>query len=114
MSYYPPGAFDAMLAIEKQQEKHEADSIKRAEELKDAATADTHVCYTAQPNKPICVKPSHLVEDWIDTDAMREAIRYWLAGDMNQCAAHINAAFEIGFEQAVDFLATCDINSEDI
>lgn len=110
MSYYPPGAFDALVQRDEQVDKYqmtfEQALIDRKQELRTKATVNFTDCM--RKNKDY--SSAKLVHENLDDDLLSEAIRQWLTGNLDQAAKIFNDACEKALNDAADYLATCDAN----
>ncbi len=109
MSYYPPGAFDALVQREEQAEKHEMtfeQALKdRIEELRKGG----EIRYSTMPMmRENTTTARELVHENLNDDLVKEAVHHWLKGDIETAMAIFDDACEKALNEAADFLATCD------
>lgn len=110
MSHYPPGAFDALIAREKAQEKFEMEFEQafeiRKQELRTKETVNFTDCM--RTNKDY--QSVKLVHENLSDDLVNEAIQQWLTGNIDRAAKIFSDACEKALNDAADYLATCDAN----
>jgi len=110
MINYPMGAFEALNQIHDNQEADEQAmeeaKAHRAQEMRQGGMVEY-----ATVRKTNIQSAASLLEEGLYSDAMKEAAHAWLIGEREKAVSLFNSACELALEQAVDFLATCDVEA---
>ena len=109
MSYYPPGAFDALVQREEQEEKHEMTIEQALKDRTEELRKGGEIRYSTMPMmKENATTANGLVHESLNDDLIKEAVLLWLKGDAEQSSKIFADACEKALLEAADFLTTCD------
>jgi len=109
MSYYPPGAFDALTQREEQAEKHEMTFEQALKDRTEELRKGGEIRYSTMPMmRENTTTAAGLVHESLNDDLIKEAVLLWLKGDIEQSNRVFADACEKALNEAADFLATCD------